>query len=154
MSAVWRWIGRATYWLAWPALFVYLRRGARTRVLITSENHVLLVQGWMSDGRWGLPGGGLHRGEDPLVGAVRETAEETGVSLRPARLRPLGAQWCSRSRLRFYCHFFAAQLDTRMPPRKQRGEIADARWVPLHDLRSMAYKSEVDDALELLAVAS
>jgi 8-oxo-dGTP diphosphatase len=29
-------------------------------------------------GTWGVPGGALHEGEDPLVGALRELAEETG----------------------------------------------------------------------------
>lgn len=151
---LWRLLGHAVYWLAWPALFVYLRWGARTRVLITSENHVLLVQGWISDGRWGLPGGGLHRDEDPLDGAMRETAEETGLSLQAVQLRPLGAQWCVRSGLRFYCHFFVAQLEERPPVRKQRGEITDIRWVPFDKLQSVPYKSEVDDVLKLLAAPS
>jgi 8-oxo-dGTP pyrophosphatase MutT (NUDIX family) len=31
-----------------------------------------------NDGTWGLPGGGLHPGEDPWEGAVREATEEMG----------------------------------------------------------------------------
>lgn len=30
-------------------------------------------------GTWGLPGGALHRGEDPVTGALREAWEEAGV---------------------------------------------------------------------------
>ena len=30
------------------------------------------------DGTWGMPGGGLHIGEDPWLGALRETEEEIG----------------------------------------------------------------------------
>lgn len=36
--------------------------------------------------KWGLCGGHLEPGEDPLTGAVRELDEETGVVLAPADL--------------------------------------------------------------------
>jgi 8-oxo-dGTP pyrophosphatase MutT (NUDIX family) len=35
---------------------------------------------------WGLPAGLLQRGEEPVVGAVRELAEETGIRLAPEDL--------------------------------------------------------------------
>lgn len=35
---------------------------------------------------WGLPAGLLQRAEPPIVGAARELAEETGVTLHPDRL--------------------------------------------------------------------
>jgi ADP-ribose pyrophosphatase YjhB (NUDIX family) len=37
---------------------------------------------------WGLPAGLLHRAEPPVVGAARELAEESGVTLHPDRLSP------------------------------------------------------------------
>ncbi|WDZ84424.1 NUDIX hydrolase [Micromonospora cathayae] len=37
---------------------------------------------------WSLPAGLLKRGEDPVVGAARELAEESGLRLSPDRLRP------------------------------------------------------------------
>lgn len=40
--------------------------------------------------RWGLPGGHLEPGEDPLAGAYREVEEETGVRLEPGTLEPFG----------------------------------------------------------------
>lgn len=36
-------------------------------------------------GTWGVPGGALHSGEDPVTGALREAAEEAGVD--PAGVR-------------------------------------------------------------------
>ncbi|MBF4161009.1 NUDIX domain-containing protein [Nocardioides acrostichi] len=36
--------------------------------------------------KWGLCGGHLESGEDPLAGTVRELAEETGVHLAPEHL--------------------------------------------------------------------
>lgn len=37
---------------------------------------------------WGLPAGLLQRAEPPVVGAARELAEESGVTLHPDRLSP------------------------------------------------------------------
>jgi 8-oxo-dGTP pyrophosphatase MutT (NUDIX family) len=50
------------------------------------EGRVLLVRHAYGSGRWMLPGGGLGRGEEPLVAAAREFAEEAGCTLVGARL--------------------------------------------------------------------
>jgi 8-oxo-dGTP diphosphatase len=42
-------------------------------------------------GTWGIPGGALDEGEDPLSGALRETAEETGVVYKPGDLHVVGS---------------------------------------------------------------
>ncbi|MDO5503154.1 MAG: NUDIX domain-containing protein [Actinomycetia bacterium] len=39
---------------------------------------------------WGAPGGWREPGETPLMNAVRETEEESGLRLTPANLRPVG----------------------------------------------------------------
>jgi 8-oxo-dGTP pyrophosphatase MutT (NUDIX family) len=75
--------GKLLYWLAWPAFWMISPHRPRTRVLLTCSDSVLLVKNFVSTGRWGMPGGGLHRGEDPHEGAVRELFEETGVILAP-----------------------------------------------------------------------
>lgn len=149
--SLWRRVGRAIYYLSWPALYVYLRLGARTRVLVLVDGHVLLVQGWMSDGRWMLPGGGLHRRELPVDGVVRETAEEAGVMLRSGQLTNLGSEWCQSGGLKFYCHFFATTLSERPATRPQRGEIVAAQWFSLAELDRLPHRSEVEQARRLLA---
>lgn len=148
---LWRWLGRAAYWLAWPALFVYLRLTTRTRVVMVAENHLVLVRGWMSDGRWGLPGGGLHRGEQSIEGVVREAAEEIGVQLRPGQLQPLASEQCTDNGLSYRCHFFAVRLEQRPELHAQRGEITAAEWVPLSKASALPLKADVRRALELLA---
>lgn len=51
-------------------------------VILSRAPRVLLVQKW--DGRWGLPGGGIRRGESPRAAALRELEEETGLRARRA----------------------------------------------------------------------
>ena len=51
---------------------------------------VLLVRPTYTAG-WLLPGGHLEPGESPQAGAVREIAEELGLTLRPGRV--LGLDW-------------------------------------------------------------
>lgn len=150
---LWRWLGRAVYWLAWPALFIYLRLTTRTRVIMVAENHLVLVRGWMSNGRWGLPGGGLRRGEQPIEGVVRETAEEIGVQLQPSQLQSLASEQCADNGLSYRCHFFAARLEKRPRLHTRRGEITAAEWVPLSEAVALPLKADVRRALELLAAA-
>jgi 8-oxo-dGTP pyrophosphatase MutT (NUDIX family) len=46
-------------------------------VVLSKAPRVLLVQ--KTDGRWGLPGGGIQPGEAPLDAVLRELREETGL---------------------------------------------------------------------------
>ena len=48
-------------------------------LLLTGKSRVLMVK--ERSGKWGLPGGNLHPGENPLTGALREFTEETGWTL-------------------------------------------------------------------------
>lgn len=148
---LWRWLGHAAYWLAWPALFVYMRIGARTRVLVVAQDQILLVQSWMGDSKWSLPGGGLHRGERLPDGARREVAEETGALLDANQLQLLSSEWRSERGLASYCHFFVVRADYPMELRHQRGEILAAQWFPLTDIEHLPIKLHVGRALELLA---
>ncbi len=49
-----------------------------------AEGRLLLIRHSYGSGRWMLPGGGLGKGEDPLLGALRELREETGCTLDDA----------------------------------------------------------------------
>ena len=149
--SLWRRTGTLLAWLAWPALFVYLRIGSRSRVIVIAEDHLLLVQGWLSTPSWGLPGGGLHRRESLALGAVREVREETGLHLAPEQLTSLTSEWLTENGITFHCHFLAARLPRRIELHRQRGEIVAAEWVPLAQVPTLPLKTDVRRALELLA---
>lgn len=57
------------------------------RVLaLDDEGRVLLVRHSYGSGDWMTPGGGLRRGEDPLLAAARELGEEVGCAIEQAWL--------------------------------------------------------------------
>lgn len=64
-------------------------------VLIFSSDGCLLMgkkdpsKGGVYPDAWHIPGGGVDEGESLIDAAIRETAQEVGLSLRPDQLKPL-----------------------------------------------------------------
>ncbi len=116
---------------ALPSATVVLRRGPE--VLLVQRSSALRNYA----GMWVFPGGRVDAVDahaDPLVAArraaARELAEETGVRLDPAALRPL-ARWTTpveRSR-RFRAWFFLADATTDAVVQVDQQEIVGHRWV-------------------------
>ena len=48
-------------------------------IIHPESRQVLLIQ--RETGEWALPGGFIDQGEDPLAAAIRETREETGITI-------------------------------------------------------------------------
>lgn len=124
-------IGKLAFWLSFPALWLWLRRSARTRVLIICNNEVLLLRDWLSTGDWSLPGGGLHKGENSLQGLIREVFEETGIELFEKDVLFLFNNRHSERGISFTYDCFVAHLDAKPIVKLQKFEIADYKWVLL-----------------------
>ena len=91
--------------------------------------HVLLVQTYMSNGKWGFPKGKVNEDESPADCAVREVQEETGFDCS----RLISEDFYEGSQAsRFYIVPYVPN-DTKFNP-KVRGEIADIKWFALADL--------------------
>ena len=140
-------LGRIAYWCAWPGLFVFLRNSERTRAVIAHGDEILVVRSWLSDGRWELPGGGLHRGEAIRRGTLREIREETGLTLRHEQLRFLGQAEARSHGFGFLVHTYAVELKKKPQLTRQRHEIARVSWVDWHDLHPGNATGDVLDAI-------
>lgn len=104
---------------------------AGVSVIITNlSGDVLLLKHSYGPDVWGLPGGGLGSGEDPLEAARREVREELGVEL--ARIEPIGTLEEVLSGSPHTAHLFAATCDRQ--PQPDGREVVVARFFPSHSL--------------------
>lgn len=96
--------------------------GPRTQVLL---QHRAL---WSDrGGTWGLPGGALLEGEDPVAGALREAAEEVGVDA--THLSVLGTHVLDHGTWRYTTVIAVATGPQH--PRRADDETLEAAWVDL-----------------------
>lgn len=143
-------IGTMVFFCAWPAFWVYYKRGhGRTRIVLVRGDKVLVMRQWIGPGRWQLPGGGLHKGEDVLEGASRELGEETGIQLDAGKLRRAGRATYRTYGLTYEYDVLAAGLD---PPevRIQRIEISEATWLRPEELTAQNSAPDTLAAIRLV----
>lgn len=119
----------------------------------------LLLTSFTDDpaGRWGLPGGGIDPGEDPVLAVVREVWEETGQRVRVEESLVLSSgHWTGRSRAGRLEDFHAVRLVYRAscpdPVPTQvldvGGSTDQAQWVPLDEVRRRPLVSWTRPVLE------
>jgi 8-oxo-dGTP pyrophosphatase MutT (NUDIX family) len=117
--------GRRVWW------FVRRPRVTGCRVLaFDAEGRVLLVRHSYGTGNWMAPGGGMRRGEDPLLAAARELREETGCRLDQA-WRVAGAEEPLKGATNVV-HIVAGEaVGTPVPDER---EVIEARFFPCEAL--------------------
>lgn len=143
------WLGRVSYYLWWPGISLYLLNTERTRIIVFSRDHVLVVRSWLGDGKWSLPGGGIHHGEPVIDGLLRELHEETTVELKTGQITKLTTENFRLRGVKVKLHYFSAAIPTKLSTRKQRGEITAVEWMDYHELDN---SNTTKEALHGLAI--
>lgn len=149
MRRSWILLGRILFWLAWPALYIWLSFTSRTRILVVSGDEVLVVKGWLGSGRWGLPGGGVHIGEELASAALRELREETGITTAKDQLKFL-YQGRTRDDFHFRYKYYAYSLKlAKKPPLKRQLELTHLEWRKTQELYDDAKTSaDIKDIID------
>ncbi len=143
----WVRIGVVLFWLTWPLSWMYLHGSKRTRLLIIHGNHIIVTKRWVGDGSWSLPGGGLHKEEASLDGALRELYEETGVHLKVGQLERQTEFIYHHHNLSFNYVLFVAKVTKQSPLKHRPIELVDAQWVHRSKLTSHNAQPDVLAAL-------
>jgi len=143
-------LGAVAYWLAWPLYQVYFRFGDRTRIVLISDGKVLAMRQWIGTGRWSLPGGGLHRGETPEHGALRELREETGIDVPASQLAYVGRAQYRQHGQHFTYHVFVCELASPGPLRRQWYEVASLAWLSAAELTPRTASNDTLGSLRLV----
>ncbi|MGC9667260.1 NUDIX hydrolase [Planosporangium sp. 12N6] len=94
---------------------------------------ILLLRQPPSSG-WSIPGGLLNRGERPPAGAARELAEETGIRVDPARLRPGVPNAVVHTGGRWVDMVFEVSVPADQALTIDEAEVHEAAWYPLDAL--------------------
>lgn len=144
-------LGKAAHTAATPLLRVYMKGRRRVRVLILNERgEVLMTRSWFGHQRWSLPGGGIRPKEKPVVAAVREAYEETGVAIDERKCKHLGEFDNGDSNAPFIvdCWITTIEKQPAHIAARQRLEMLDVAWFSMKHLPARRSKT-VDRALKL-----
>jgi 8-oxo-dGTP pyrophosphatase MutT (NUDIX family) len=118
---------------------------AQQRVTLVGEFlYPLQVYSWM------IPSGFVERGEEPLVAARRELAEETG--LEADEWTPLGAYYLSCGICDQTSYAYLARALRVVPARPEGTERLTLRPVALAEARAMCLRNEIRDAPSVMAL--
>ena len=111
------------------------------------------------DKRWQLPKGLVDAGETPEVTAMREVREEAGIETEILQRIDTIEYWYvgnkGKQRVRFhkFVHFFLLRYLAGQVQDHDR-EVNEARWVPIHEAKTiLTFKSErqaLEKAAELI----
>jgi len=149
MKNIWDFTGRMAFWALWPGFWLYLWRSERTRLLLIHDDKVLVTRNWVGNGKWSLPGGGLHDGEDRVSGLLREVREEVGVTLDAKQVAYVGTRSYEQHGFWYRYHVYVAYVTQTPKLTLQQPEIAEAAWADYRKLPTdPKADQDVRDAIE------
>lgn len=130
---------RVVYFLGYPLFGLYLHNSRRTRVLILCDDEILLHRSYAGNQKWSLPGGGIHKNENPMLAAIREVKEEVGIYLNEGELQCIGEDRLPNYRRwpRYAVVFYVAHVPKKQAIKIRRPlEVIESSWFAVTDIPS------------------
>ena len=113
----------------------YTKTRTACRAVVVRNNELLLLYETLTD-QWMLPGGGIESGETEEECCIRETAEETGVVVRPSECLLEIDEFYENElfvNLYFVCEVTGKTAMNLTENEKKAGVVP--RWVPVDDIK-------------------
>jgi ADP-ribose pyrophosphatase len=127
--------------------------GAAAVVAIDHAGRVCVVRQWrqgIADFLWEIPAGKLDHGEAPAVCAVRELAEEAGVTA--VQWTPLGLYIPAPAIFTELIHLYLARDLKIGPPSPDADEELELQWLPLARALEFVQQGEWNDGKTAIAL--
>lgn len=121
-------------------------------ILFDEKQHILVLKRRPTDvhdpGMWDIPGGRLNPNESPAAGVVRETFEETGISILEPEV-PVGIHYFTRADGQTITMIVYVLRITRQEVVLSEEHTAH-EWAPIDTVKARAHKNyhrDIDRAL-------
>ncbi len=132
---------------------VILHPGAVAVLAVTPKEEIILVKQYrypVGKVTYEIPAGKLEKGEEPLMTAQRELAEETGY--RAKEWKKLTAFYAAPGYANEVIHLFLAENLQKSAARPDPDEIIDYEKMTIKEAYNQVLAGEIDDAKTIMGI--
>ncbi len=127
--------GNVIFAFSKPIIYLLLNNSRRSRVAIVCNDQILMVKSWLSDNKWGFPGGGIKRKESDLESVKREVYEETGINLGNKNIVKVSQYTDKYLIFRRFLIFYKTTFNQKPATEiVKKLEIVDIKWFKVKDI--------------------